>query len=777
MSGSFIFKISDLLGPTPAPLQLQLLSAREFEVGMITGIGAGKTRGLCLKALKHAVDYPGAKVLLGRLTFSEMVNTVKQPFFQMADPLHRAGWFVKPTQWDFREGTHYARLTNGSQFFFSNLDDPLKFRNEEYCVPLQSRALTRRGWKSVDELILGESMLAYNMEKGVKQWTPLEGITRTTGEVFEMTNSRLRLQATAGHRWVVNIKDGNRRVPAVEAIRATSQLNTRMNIRINAPMGDDEGVSFSADPLSCSKYKSDWTAEVTAMSSVQRRAFLAGFLLGDGWQTEDGQWAFAQLRGPLLDALHAAAFIEHDGMINLGSAGNKIGRPVVSGRFGKRSHSAWKDLSVRSVGIQPVWCPQTRLGTWVMKQGSTITITGNSMICGDQMEENVLAVWETLTSRVRLATVPQEAWQCIAAANDDGHNWMWEHFVLEPERHARRPDRCTLNLLCMYREGHLDLDGVAHPDWPCATRRFFHGTTLDNSVNLKKRYLSGLLARPKAWQNRMVYAKMESSQGRLLPSLHVIPHWDPPTHWPRYVGYDHALNAPACALWVAINTDGREINGVRPLAPYVYREYWAEKQSVDQHAAALRALGHDALGHPERLAACVMDDSAFSRTQSRRGGIFLSYADLYAQEGLSFTPATGNPQARVEEIKLAHARGLTVSFACEHLLEQAPRYETVESKSGEQRIKHPSKYHAIDALGYVLIAIANIPTVMVNDLDTAELSALRQKFANDPGALAHHEAERRERLELQAASERAMSGGFSPSTFYHHPMKEQVEWL
>jgi hypothetical protein len=36
------------------------------------------------------------------------------------------------------------------------------------------------------------------------------------------------------------------------------------------------------------------------------------------------------------------------------------------------------------LGNHPIWCPTTRLGTWVMRQDGTISITGNSFQGGEK---------------------------------------------------------------------------------------------------------------------------------------------------------------------------------------------------------------------------------------------------------------------------------------------------------------------------------------------------------------------------------------------------------
>jgi len=455
------FRLSDLLGETPAPIQLQLLKSPAFEVGMITGVGAGKTRGICAHAIQHAVKYPGAKVLMGRKTFSEMVNTVKQPFFDMAEKLHRAGWFLRPAKWDYREGTHLVRFRNGSQIFFSNLDDPIKFRNEEY-----------------------------------------------------------------------------------------------------------------------------------------------------------------------------------------------------------------------------------------------------SLIIADQVEELKESLWEVLTSRIRwrgpdMLSVPPEAWQAVAAANDNGHNWVWRRFVKIPGDHLGNEARCLLNPLCMMQSGHPDIEGNQRPGSPCATRQFFHGTTLDNAHNLSPRYVASLLSKPRWWQRYYIYATMEGGEGRLLPDARVVPHFDPPAHWPRWRAIDHALNSPCCCLWITLNVDGNETKGVAPGAAYVYREYWEEDSSVDQHCQRIIAQSRT-----EKFIITAIDPSVFGLTQSGKEGVRRSIGDLYREEGLMTVPSVRDPFARVERINIMHNRGMAVSDKCQHLIDSMPEYQAEQNKIDETfKILNKTDFHAVDALGYGLMLI------------------------------------------------------------------------
>lgn len=455
------FSISDLLGKTPAKVQIEIRQAKEFEIGLITGFAAGKTRGICAAAIEHGVRNPGAKILLGRRTYQETINTVKQPFFEMAKPLAEAGWFVRPLRWDYREGTNHAQLANGSQFIFSNLDDPVKFRNEEY-----------------------------------------------------------------------------------------------------------------------------------------------------------------------------------------------------------------------------------------------------SMVVVDQAEEINEELWEVLVARIRWPKVPADHRQAIAAANDNGHNWVWRRFPEFLRTHALDPRRCKLNPSCVFDDPSVeDTSHIVNGQLlPCMTRVFFHGTTLDNKHNLAPKYLAILLSHPMEWQKRFIYATMESSEGRLLPDPVVIDDFQPPAHWPKWRALDHALNSPACCLWLTVNVDERPLNGVNPDAIFVYREYYQDNRSIDQHASAiLRRSG------TERYHGEVMDRSAFQLTQSRQGGIRVSIADVYREESggkIMWAPSIGEPFVRVERIITAHNRGLVVAKSCKHLIKQMPEYYAEASKSsGIYKIVNKSDFHAVDALGYGVMII------------------------------------------------------------------------
>lgn len=133
--------LQDLLGPTPSPIQTQMALASEFEVCVVTGFGAGKTYGGCAAAIRHALRFPRARVLIARATYDELVRSTKHTFFELVRMRRLEGLFERPRRWDARESTNYARLRNGSEILFSNLDRAVeRHKNVEYSMVVVDQA-------------------------------------------------------------------------------------------------------------------------------------------------------------------------------------------------------------------------------------------------------------------------------------------------------------------------------------------------------------------------------------------------------------------------------------------------------------------------------------------------------------------------------------------------------------------------------------------------------------------------------------------------------------
>lgn len=312
----------------------------------------------------------------------------------------------------------------------------------------------------------------------------------------------------------------------------------------------------------------------------------------------------------------------------------------------------------------------------------------------DQAEEIGFDTYQILLLRCRLNSVPGDQRKVISIANDEGDNWLRRRFLTFEQPHGRPTIKNTRRL--------LRSDSLANPHLDEATRELY-------------------LSMPKEIQARYVYATMDAGSTRLIPDLRVIDAFEPPAHWPRWLGVDPARSTGVtCAIWVAVNPDEVEYKGVKPNAPYIYREYWSEGREAEVHAIEIEKLTG-----PYPCRGRVMDRSAWSSTSLSKKTGNVSIAQLYIAAGLGVAPSDGDEWARVALFLQAHKRGLVVSKECFNLLRQGPEYrvrgQAVFDHTGTAKnlkIVGKQHFHTVDAGGY---ALSIIPTrIVANDLTEIE---------------------------------------------------------
>lgn len=267
-------------------------------------------------------------------------------------------------------------------------------KSVKYCVPMSTRALSRRGWKHFNELEVGEEVLGYDPVSKTKKWTKVtDKIFFDSAEVFEFGNELTKFQATAEHRWFVKQrKEFSTGKPnfsireAVEEVRITSELNTESSIIMNAPwdIGQD---AYAIDrpvmlKITDEKYTASWVQRVLNMSHPQRVAFLEGFMVADGHHT-GAIWNWTQNIGEIQEAALMATYLTHSGAVQV-THKRGCNHDMKTVRLTKKSHRGLQTSKMVSLGEQPVWCITTELGSWVMRQGDVITITGNCCAYGGQ---------------------------------------------------------------------------------------------------------------------------------------------------------------------------------------------------------------------------------------------------------------------------------------------------------------------------------------------------------------------------------------------------------
>lgn len=327
------------------------------------------------------------------------------------------------------------------------------------CVPLDAEILTTRGWKRHDEILVGEPVLAYDVETDTTRWVPLQDVTTyPPAPTVEISSRGFRARCTPDHSWAVRDAWGEgakkHRRSLIKALDLT-RYQRQVVLAASAPGGDsplteqqaallgwiatdgtiryhdvgrwgpyvrvhivqskytDEirallpegsfseylhparartfptGRTYETKPCvqfqlrtklvkelletAGIKDKGDLPHLIPLLSQPARAAMLDAMLKGDGTLAAGRHWVFAQRPGPVLDAFQMLATLEGKA---LGLA--RKNSVVVEQAIRDRRHVNGPNLAISAVNEEPVWCPTTPLGTWVMRLDGQVTITGNT---------------------------------------------------------------------------------------------------------------------------------------------------------------------------------------------------------------------------------------------------------------------------------------------------------------------------------------------------------------------------------------------------------------
>jgi len=241
------------------------------------------------------------------------------------------------------------------------------------CVPLDSKALTKNGWKTYEELTIGELILTYNINKDELEWKPILNLNFfENAELVRMYKpTGFSIKCTPNHKWVVQRGNDYSIVELME----TKDLPKRARIIVCAELKNNDKIL-----LETFSKTDNWTENIINMSSEQRKSFLAATIIYDGWDKGSSSkiegrhtFGFVQKNSDHLDAGLLAAYLSgyyvsvHDREY------------IASASFirNKKFHST-QNLIIEDDVSEDVWCPTTDNETWVMVQNGFITITGNS---------------------------------------------------------------------------------------------------------------------------------------------------------------------------------------------------------------------------------------------------------------------------------------------------------------------------------------------------------------------------------------------------------------
>ena len=97
------------------------------------------------------------------------------------------------------------------------------------------------------------------------------------------------------------------------------------------------------------------------------------------------------------------------------------------------------------------------------------------------------------------------------------------------------------------------------------------------------------------------------------PAVHIVPRFEIPEEWPKWIAVDYGFAAPFCCLWFAREPETKNI--------FVYRELYAAGLRDEQQAEAIVSRTGD-----EQLVLKILDPSMFNlRTEQQRPSIAAVY--------------------------------------------------------------------------------------------------------------------------------------------------------
>lgn len=317
------------------------------------------------------------------------------------------------------------------------------------CVPINSQALTKDGWKFYDDIKIGDVIMGFDIHKENYVWTVVKdihvgdefvGLIKTNRE--RSTEYNKGVYCTGNHRWVIKHKQSNiigfgcaeNKNQYYYTLLANNSLFPEPKTSILSPeqafifgwyltdgrkMETSSGrvamethlvknrsislIEKSVSGYNKSEYKNKTRfyfgadifdtiyntaihyspSELIINLSVDaRKAMLSAMLEADGSKRKGNERydRFACERG---DKKKVNEYFEILAT-SLGVIWTVINKVLPSGKnfmfynLHKSTEKYKQDSKWKPEYKTKVWCPETSCGTWIMKQGDEIVITGNS---------------------------------------------------------------------------------------------------------------------------------------------------------------------------------------------------------------------------------------------------------------------------------------------------------------------------------------------------------------------------------------------------------------
>jgi hypothetical protein len=278
------------------------------------------------------------------------------------------------------------------------------------CVPeSSSKALTREGWKSVNELDVNDDILTYNIHNDELEFKPILNIHRYKNvktKIIRSGNTGFNFECTDNHKWVVKMSQTKtnkglkyNRINDKILITTEDLINNKSNklLLISAPYNNKSSINKNL----IYKYGDNWIKYILDISPEQRQSWLFSAIIYDGNQkiverlTEnkeninDLDWKYTSTNDKQAfgfkqkDIMHRDAFLL-SAFLNQGTVTWKKQKTEIysCSYVSNKRYKNCSNFKIEGENVTDVWCPETDNQTWVMMQeserGGIITITGNS---------------------------------------------------------------------------------------------------------------------------------------------------------------------------------------------------------------------------------------------------------------------------------------------------------------------------------------------------------------------------------------------------------------
>ena len=216
------------------------------------------------------------------------------------------------------------------------------------CVPTKSSyILTEFGWRMYNEISPGDKIISYNIRLDKLEYDLIKEIhIYGDAQTSEMYNGDSLISVcTKDHRWVIRNSEKI-------TLSKTKKLNKKSFLVTHSKLTDrynNEDLSYNNN-----------MRKILIMNESERIDWLAknSLISLDYFEIEQFE-VCATLLG--LDVIRDKDI--YDNILLSTCKPKKI---------------KTKDIQIKSPSFDDVWCPVTHNKTWIMKQGDSITITGNS---------------------------------------------------------------------------------------------------------------------------------------------------------------------------------------------------------------------------------------------------------------------------------------------------------------------------------------------------------------------------------------------------------------